>query len=65
MGVFYHCPTSFTTMGVKILADRPDDFKIFFSMPTTLVTTPDGVKCNLSRIITLAPVLTVPGPVLY
>jgi hypothetical protein len=65
MGVFYHCPTSFTTMGVKILAGRPDEKDFFFSMPTTLVTTPDAVKCNPTRIFTLAPVLTVPGPVLY
>jgi hypothetical protein len=35
--VFYHCPTSFTTMGSKKHADRPDDFKIFFSMPTATV----------------------------
>jgi hypothetical protein len=47
-------------MGSKKHADRPDDFKIFFSMPTTLLTTPDGVKCNPSRIITLEPPLTVP-----
>jgi hypothetical protein len=38
--VFYHCPTSFTTMGVNLLAGRPDEKDFFFSMPTTLSTTP-------------------------
>jgi hypothetical protein len=39
MGVFYHCPTSFTTMGVEMHADRPDEKDFFFSIPTRMVPT--------------------------
>jgi hypothetical protein len=39
MGVFYHCPTSFTTMGSKKQADRPDEKDFFFLTPTRTVST--------------------------
>ena len=50
MGVFYHCPTSFTTIGLNLQADRPDEK---FS-----------VKCNLTTVITLTPTLTLTCSVL-
>jgi hypothetical protein len=37
MGVFYHCPTSFTTMLIKCYADQEIFFLKIFSIPTTTV----------------------------
>jgi hypothetical protein len=51
-------------MGVKILAGRPDEKDFFFATQTTLLTTPDRVKCKTLPVFTLEPRLTVPGPVL-
>ena len=41
-----------------MLTDRENFFWKIFSIPTTLSTTPDGVKCNLGPIITLESQLT-------
>ena len=38
MGVFYHCPTSFTTMEFVLLADREKFFLKIFSIPTRMVS---------------------------
>ena len=50
-------------MGVKILADRPDDFKIFFSTPTRMVPThsecvhhPPPLSTAITRSYRLHPV---------
>ena len=52
MGVFYHCPTSFTTMGFKLLTGR----RIFFLKNLFMTDLP--VKCNLTGVITLKTKLT-------
>jgi hypothetical protein len=37
MGVFYHCPGPFATIGLNLHADRSEKIFIFFSIPTTTV----------------------------
>jgi hypothetical protein len=39
-------------MGINLLAGRPDEKDFSFVTQTTLLTTPDGVKCNAGPIIT-------------
>ena len=60
--VFYHCPTSFTTIDINLLAGRPDDFKIFFSIPTTTVCHRTATSDGSPRFSTLSTLITVCHP---
>ena len=58
MGVFYHCPTSFTTMGFKLLTDQENFSWKIFSTPTVMVCATSDGSPPFYAIITLA---IVPG----
>ena len=57
MGVFYHCPTSFTTIGLCCMPTAQKIF--FFSIPTATVSI---LLESLPRFSTLSTVITLAHP---
>ena len=57
MGVFYHCPTSFTTIGLCCMPTAQKIF--FFSIPTATVSI---LLESLPRFSTVSTVITLAHP---